>query len=106
MIRQFRNHKAEIPRISDWGVLNRVGVDGVGGNFPFSVVLRFFAFLRSYSIFFFFLRFSLILMDNGRQPIYWQDGEFYADLVCSGPVQNLPIQSLLKRHLNQTLESW
>ena len=66
-----------------WEVLNGVGVDGVGGIFPFFfsfffafsfffVFLRFssffFAFLRFSSLFFVFLRFSLVLSeDKGKR---------------------------------------
>ena len=46
----------------DWEVLNGVGVDGVGGIFPFFlfffVFLRFFVVFRFSSFFFVFLRFS------------------------------------------------
>ena len=55
---------------SDWEVLNGVGVDGVGGIFPFFTF--FFVFFRFSSFFFAFLRFSslffvFLLEDKGEQ---------------------------------------
>ena len=61
-------------RVVAYLVINEVGVDGVGGIFPFFTF--FFVFLRAFSFFFaflrfsslFFLRFSLILLeDKGKR---------------------------------------
>ena len=49
-------------------MLNGVGVDSVGGIFPFSLSLFFFDFLRFSSLFFVFLCCSLILLeDKGKR---------------------------------------
>ena len=48
--------KSELFEGFTWEVLNGVGVDGVGGSFPFFYVFFFLAFLR----FFVFFRFSLV----------------------------------------------
>ena len=57
----FRFHSGGLTR--HWEVLNGVGVDGVGRIFPF-----FYSFLRFSSLFFVFLRFSLILLeDRGKR---------------------------------------
>ena len=65
--------------------MDGVGVDGVGGSFPF--ILLFFAFLRffCFSFFLYFLRFLLILLgQEQRTTIYWRkDGEFHSDPVCA-----------------------
>ena len=57
-----------------WEVLNGVGVDGVGGIFPFFslffVFLRFFVFFRFSSLFFVFLRFSGILLEDKGNDCY------------------------------------
>ena len=73
-----------------WEVLNGVGVDGVGGIFPF---FRFFSFFFAFSFFFVFLRFSSfffafssfffgfspILLGQGQTTaIYWENGEFHS----------------------------
>ena len=79
-----------------WEVLNGVGVDGVGGIFPF-FFFCFFVFLRFSSLFFVFLRFSLFfflflptLLGQGQTTaIYWENGEFHSDPVCTDPVRNL-----------------
>ena len=71
-----------------WEVVNGVGVDGVGGIFPFSYA--FFPFF--YAFFPLFLRFSLLLLkDKGQTTaIYCKNGEFHSDPVCTDPVQNFP----------------
>ena len=78
---------------SSWEVLNGVGVDGVGGIFPF---LRFFAFLRFSSL----LSFSSLFSYSPSSPrgqgqmtaIYCnKKGEFRSDPVCTDPVPNFPI---------------
>ena len=73
-------------------VLNGVGVDGVGGIFPF-----FTFFFRFSSFFFVFLRFSSLLSHSasgqGRTTaIYCKNGEFHSDPVCTDPVRNFPIK--------------
>ena len=51
----------------------------------------FFAFLRFSSFFFAFLRFSPILLGQGQTTaIYWENGEFHSDPVCTDPVRNFP----------------
>ena len=77
-----------------WEVLNGVGVDGVGGIFPFFYVF-FFVFFRFSSFFFVFLRFSslffaFLLEDKGEQLIYCKNWEFHSDPVCTDPVRNFP----------------
>ena len=85
--------------IKTWEVLNGVGVDGVGGIFVFfffffrfSSLFRFF--FRFSSLFFAFLRFSSflpILLEQGQTTaIYWENGEFHSDPVCTDPVRNFP----------------
>ena len=93
-----------------WEVLNGVGVDGVGGIFPFFtflflfflrfflplffVSLFFFLFCLRFSSFFFgILRFSLILPRGQGQTtaIYCKNGQFDSDPVCTDPVQDFPI---------------
>ena len=70
----------------NWEVLSGVGVDGVGGHctlFCFSSL-----FFRLSSLFFFFL---LILLGQGQTTaIYWKNGEFHSDPVCTDPVENFP----------------
>ena len=60
-----------------WEVLNGVGVDGVGGNFPFFsfffVFLRFFVFFRFSSFFFVFFRFSSLFFAFLR--FSWNEGK-------------------------------
>ena len=65
-----------------WEVLNGVGVDGVGGLFPF---------FRLSSLFFVFLRcFPYSPRGQGQTAaIYCKNGEFHSDLICTDPVQNL-----------------
>ena len=76
----------------NWEVLSGVGVDGVGGIFPF-FLLFFFVFLRFSSLFFVFLRFLPILLEQGQTTaIYWENGEFHSDPVCTDPVRNFPIK--------------
>ena len=63
-----------------WEVLNRVGVDGVGGIFPFFS-----------SLFLFFVGFSSFFSDSPRgqgqtTAIYCKHGEFHSDPVCTDPV--------------------
>ena len=56
-------------------------------TFPF--FYAFFAFLRIFSFFFVFLRFSP--KGQGRTTaIYCKNGEFHSDPVCTDPVQKLP----------------
>ena len=53
--------------------------------------LRFFVFLRFSSFFFVFLRFSPTLLGQGQTTaIYWENGEFHSDPVCTDPVRNFP----------------
>ena len=60
-----------------WEVLNGVGVDGVGGIFPF--------FVRISSLF------SYSHRGQGQTTaIYCKNGEFHSDPVCTDPVQNFP----------------
>ena len=94
-----------------WEVLNGVGVDGVGGIFPFfSFFFAFSFFVHFLFVFlrFFFFRFSSlffaffpILLEQGQTTaIYWENGEFHSDPVCTDPVRNFPI------HGNQDRNSW
>ena len=88
---------------SSWEVLNGVGVDGVGGIFPFFsfffVSLRFYSFfvvfLRFSSFFLVFLRFSsfffVFLLGQGQTTaIYWENGEFHSDPRLHRPRSELP----------------
>ena len=97
-----------------WEVLNGVGVDWVGGIFVFFyfcffcffvffvLTSFFFAFILFFSFFiaFFvcfvvFLRFSL--GKDQTTAIYWENGEFHSDPVCTDAVQNFPIARLVFR---------
>ena len=78
---------------ANWEVLNGVGVDGVGGIVPFFSF--FFVFLRFFFVFLrfssFFLVFWPILLEEGQTTaIYWENGEFHSDPVCTDPVRNFP----------------
>ena len=63
-------------------VLDGVGVDEVGGIFLLSSVLL--------SFFFLFLRFLSFFFEEQTNAIYWENGEFHSDPVCTDPVQNFP----------------
>ena len=91
---------SSLQQSSGWEVLNGVGVDRVGGIFPFfsfffrfsSLFRFFFVFLRFSSFFFAFLRFSPILLGQGQTTaFYWENGESHSDPVCTDPVRNFPI---------------
>ena len=64
-----------------------VGVDGIGGNIYFCFFV-FFAFLRFPSL---FLR--IFLGHRQTTAIYWTNGEFHSDPVCTDPVQNFPMNT-------------
>ena len=70
-----------------WEVLDGVGVDGIGGNFPF--FLFFVGFLRFSSFFFAFL--LILPAQEQTSAIYWKNGEFHSNPVCTDPVENFPI---------------
>ena len=54
-------------------------------------VCVFFFFSLFFFAFFFFFRFSPILLGQGQATaIYWENGEFHSDPVCTDPVQNFP----------------
>ena len=58
----------------------------------FFAFLRFFVFLHFSSFFIVFLRFSPILPGKEQTTaVYWENGEFHSDPVCTDPVQNFPI---------------
>ena len=62
---------------------------GVGGIFPFFSFS--FVLLRFSSLFFVFLRCLSILLEQGQTTaIYWDNGEFHSDPVCTDPVRNFP----------------
>ena len=81
--------------ILNWEGLHGVGVDGVAEIPPFFFV--FLCFLLRFLVkrfFCVFLRFSLILLGQGkRTAIYWENGEFHSNPVCIDPVQNFPIEN-------------
>ena len=70
-----------------------VGVDGVRGIFPF---FRFSAFFLCFSsLFLLLVRFSPVLLGQEQTTaIYWENGEFHSDPVCTDPVQNFPMLGL------------
>ena len=82
-------------RLLFWEVLKGVGVDGAGGNLPFfCAFLRFSSLLWRESPLFFcaFLRFFALCPNKGQiTAIYWKNGEFHSDPVCTDPVENFPI---------------
>ena len=70
-----------------WPVLNGVGADEVGVNFPlfYAVFPFFYAFLRFSSLF------SSSPEGQGQTTaMYYKNGEFHSDPVCTAPVQNFP----------------
>ena len=72
-----------------WEVLNGVGVDGVGVTFPF-----FYAFSPFFYAFF-PLATHLSASPKGQgqtAAIYYKNGEFHSDPVCTDPVQNFPTE--------------
>ena len=74
-----------------WEVLNGVGVDGVGGKFPF---FSFFVAFPRFSSFFFFgsLRFSPFSpRTRANSCNLLANREFHSDPICTDPVQNFPI---------------
>ena len=73
------------------GVLNGVGLDGVGVIFsPFFT--HFSPFLRIFPLF--SLLFSSSPEGQGQTTaIYWKNGEFHSDPVCTDPAQNFPINA-------------
>ena len=91
-------------------VLNGV-TDAVGGNLPqffcfFLCSLFFFVFvfnrfpsllravgLEGISSVFCFFFFAFLLEQGQATAIYWKDGEFHSDAVCTDPVQNFPTES-------------
>ena len=94
---QMKSQSVRVPKV--WEVLNGVGVDGVGGIFPFLSFFFAFSFffvsLRFSSLFFAFLRFSsfffdILLEQRQTTAIYWENGEFHSDPVCTDPVRNFP----------------
>ena len=72
-----------------WKGLNGVGVDGVGGIFPFSSL-----FFRFPSLFFAFV--LILLRQEQTTAIYWGNGEFHSYPVCTDPVQNFPIMCFFR----------
>ena len=77
----------------DREVLNGVGVDGVGGNFP--SFWFFFAFLRLSSLLFAFCAFLRSSPHSPRTRAnncnLLENVEFQPDAVCTDPVENFPI---------------
>ena len=62
------------------------------------VFLRFFSFFSS--LFFVFLRFFPILLEQGQTTeFYWENGEFHSDPVCTDPVRNFPKPLQKRNHL-------
>ena len=71
------------------------------GSEEFPIFFHFFSFFFAFSFFFVFLRFSSffclffvflpILLERGQTTaIYWENGEFHSDPVCTDPVRNFP----------------
>ena len=86
----FSSRKMRSSGHTSWEVLTEVGVDGVGGVFPFS---RVFLFAFRFSLLFFaflcfFLRFSPKARLNNCKLL--ENWNFHSDPVCTDPVQNFP----------------
>ena len=73
-----------------WEVVNGVGVDGVGGIFPIFFVFSVFSSLFRFSLFFFVFSPSLLGKEQ-TTAIYWDNGEFHSDPICTDPVRNFLI---------------
>ena len=69
--------------------------------FAVSFFSFFFVFLRFSSLFFAFLRFLPILLEQRQTTaIYWENGEFHSDPVCTDPVRNFPTITGEKRSIH------